>query len=326
MSDKRKEASGRQRGRSDRVQTLKKMIIAALITAILIPLLLCVFLLIKVKDLEDELSTLQETRNAVFEIEESTIAGVKKAQNVSGTDIIEEPETQPLESPSLTFDIGTYEEHSNNEETDTKKVYLTFDDGPSSNTNDILNILDEYGVKATFFVVGKEGIENEKLYKRIVEDGHTVGMHSYSHKYSEIYESLDAYKADLSKLQEYIYGITGVWSRFVRFPGGSSNKVSKVPMKNLIQYLDEEDITYFDWNISSGDASSGFISADTIVNNCTSKLDEYHEAIILMHDASGKNATVDALPKVIETIQAMDNVEILPITDDTFPIQHIAED
>jgi peptidoglycan/xylan/chitin deacetylase (PgdA/CDA1 family) len=93
-------------------------------------------------------------------------------------------------------------------------------------------------------------------------------------------------------------------------------------MKDLEDYLSDNNITYFDWNIVSGDASGHILSADTICANCVSKLDQYHEAVILMHDAAEKHTTVEALPRIIETIQGMEDTVILPISDDTFPIQH----
>ena len=222
--------------------------------------------------------------------------------------------------------IGIDEGTSSEENTGIRKVYLTFDDGPSGNTNRILDILADYDVKATFFVVGKEEEEYQALYKRIVEEGHTLAMHSYSHRYKEIYQSVESYSADLSKLQEFLYDTTGVWCRYCRFPGGSSNTVSRVDMHELIAYLDDQDMSYFDWNISSGDATTSYLSASDIVRNCTANLNEYNEAIILMHDASDKNSTVEALPKLIETIQAMEDTKIVPITDDTERIHHISND
>ena len=222
--------------------------------------------------------------------------------------------------------VGIGGEKSTEDDAGVRKVYLTFDDGPSGNTNRILDILADYDVKATFFVVGKEEEGYQALYKRIVEEGHTLAMHSYSHKYNEIYQSVESYSTDLSKLQEFLYDTTGVWCRYCRFPGGSSNTVSRVDMHELIAYLDDQDMSYFDWNISSGDANSSYISASEIIRNCTVNLGKYDEAIILMHDASDKNSTVEALPKLIETIQAMDDTKILPITDDTERIHHISND
>ena len=204
----------------------------------------------------------------------------------------------------------------------TRYVYLTFDDGPSTYTDDILDILAEYDVKATFFVCGKPDAKYTDVYKRIVSDGHTLGMHSYSHKYSEIYSSMDSYKADLDKLRIFLYETTGVWSKYYRFPGGSSNKVSKVPITELVDYLDSSEITFFDWNVSAGDDRAG-ATKDTIYANIVNNVPRFKHCIVLMHDAADKRSTVDALPEIIEAIQAMDDTVIVPITDDTLPVQHI---
>ena len=202
-----------------------------------------------------------------------------------------------------------------------KRVYLTFDDGPSANTDRILDILDQYGVKATFFVVAKDKYPEQ--YKRIVADGHTLGMHSYSHKYNEIYESLDAYKHDLTRLHDFLYELTGEDCNIVRFPGGSSNTISKADMWELIDYLDEEGMVYFDWNVSSGDAAGGHKSASQIARNVLDNVGKYNNSVILFHDAAGKDSTVDALPMIIEAILESDNTVILPISKDTVRVQHL---
>ena len=201
------------------------------------------------------------------------------------------------------------------------KVYLTFDDGPSRNTDKILDILNEYGVKATCFVVGKDGFEEQ--YQRIVAEGHTLGMHSYSHKYQEIYQSLDSYVKDLNQIQSYLYEMTGENSTIVRFPGGSSNSVSHVDMHELISYLNQHGLTYYDWNISSADAGKGYISASQIVSNVMNNVRKYDSAVILMHDSADRNSTVEALPTIIEKILESENTVLLPISDETTPIQHI---
>ena len=163
-----------------------------------------------------------------------------------------------------------------------------------------------------------------KAYQRIVEEGHTLAMHSYSHRYDEIYESKEAFARDLNSLQEYLYETTGVWPRIYRFPGGSSNTVSKVDMQELIEYLTDIGITYFDWNVASGDAVSRTLPAETIVNNCLSGIEKQKESVILMHDASNKGTTIEALPQIIEAIQEQGDAELLTITDETVPVQHIA--
>ncbi len=306
----------------------KVLLIFIIVMLILIPTALSVFLTIRLNTVQKELEELQ--------------AQVKEAEAVNSTRILEDEAASDAEAESFQNiytadsvdiskrDIGTLKESDSQEtilqEGNIRKVYLTFDDGPSSNTGKILDILAEYDVKATFFVVGKEDEKYKALYNRIVEEGHTLGMHSYSHKYDEIYQSVDSYAQDLSKLQEFLYDTTGVWCRYCRFPGGSSNTVSRVDMKELIAYLDEQDITYFDWNIASGDASSSYISADAILYNCIQQIPKFDECIILMHDASNKSTTVQALPALIEKIQAMEDTMIVPITEDTELIQHISNE
>lgn len=206
---------------------------------------------------------------------------------------------------------------------DIRRVYLTFDDGPSANTDRILDILAQYGVKATFFVVGKNGYTEQ--YQRIVKEGHTLGMHSYSHRYSEIYASLDAYKEDLTKLHDFLYELTGEDCKIVRFPGGSSNTISKVDMQELIHYLNQESMVYFDWNVSSGDASGENKDANQIARNVLDQIDKYNNVVILFHDATGKSTTVDALSEIIEKILESDNTVILPISEDTVKVQHLHE-
>ena len=205
---------------------------------------------------------------------------------------------------------------------DTLKVYLTFDDGPSSNSDEILNILDDYNVKATFFVVGREDEHSLAVYKRIVDEGHTIAMHSYSHNYSALYSSLDTFQSDLERIQNLIYDTTGVECDLYRFPGGSSNQVSNADMSEYIKYLNDQGIRYLDWNVASGDATSVAYSSDDLVENVMSDVVKYKTSVVLMHDADNKNATVEALPKLIEQLQGIGAL-ILPVSEDTEMIQHV---
>lgn len=301
-----------------RIRRLRNLIIFVPLSTILVLLITCIFLGISLymakRELREVRAAIGTTAAAAApeDLESTETGGDAALYTVTGID--ESRRTQIRDGERTEEDEGV------------RRVYLTFDDGPSGNTNRILDILADYDVKATFFVVGKEEEEYQALYKRIVEEGHTLAMHSYSHKYHEIYQSVESYSEDLSRLQEFLYETTGVWCRYCRFPGGSSNTVSRVDMHELIAYLDEQDMSYFDWNISSGDAGSSYIGKDEIIRNCTARLREYDEAIILMHDAADKNSTVQALPGLIETIQAMDDTKLVPITDDTERIHHISND
>lgn len=294
-------------------QLMKRLLVIIPLSTILVLSVLCIVLGVNLYDAKRELRELRDSASPAMAVSQKSGEGEAGVYTASGVDEVRSGQSDKE-------DTGT--ETGEGE----RKVYLTFDDGPSGNTGEILDILAEYDVKATFFVVGKEEERYQPLYKRIVEEGHTLAMHSYSHKYNEIYQSKESFVEDLTKLQEFLYDTTGVWCRYCRFPGGSSNTVSRVDMHELIAYLEEQDMSYFDWNVSSGDASSAYISPDTIVRNSTAKLQDFDEAIILMHDASDKDSTVEALPRLIEKIQAMEDTKILPITDDTEAVHHISND
>lgn len=236
-----------------------------------------------------------------------------------------EPETQEKEIPlsEMETEAETKVEASGcgEEYPGQKKVYLTFDDGPSVNTPKILDILDEYGVKATFFTICNTTPRDIESLKRIVESGNTLAIHSVSHEYSKVYASLDCFKEDVLGMQEYLYEQTGYKTWFYRFPGGSSNKVSKCSIEECKEFLAEEGFVYFDWNVSSGDASAVCVDKDVIVDNVLSEIGSKEEYVVLMHDAAAKTTTVEALPEIIECLQARGYL-ILPITENTKPIHH----
>lgn len=258
---------------------------------IIISFFLIGFLYIKINSLQEQINTIKETKvSEDFEV---------KSDNPT---LVEE---------SSSFDLS-----------ETMKVYLTFDDGPSANTASILDILDDYGVKATFFVQGKEDEVSKELLRRIVDEGHTIGMHSYSHSYGKIYSSLDSFSEDIQLIKDYIYANTGVDTYYYRFPGGSSNGVSKSKLKSYINYLNDNDIKYIDWNVSSQDAASPPLSADTIVENVMKDVVRYKTSIVLLHDAEGKDTTVEALPVLIEKLRDT-GVLLLPVNDETTLIQHV---
>lgn len=202
-----------------------------------------------------------------------------------------------------------------------KTAYLTFDDGPSDHTDQILDILKEKGVKATFFVVGKTGEKAEQRYRRIQAEGHTLALHSYSHDYREIYGSLEQYKKDVRKLREYLETLTGENIWLYRFPGGSSNQVAKISIDDCIDFLREEGLTYMDWNASSEDAVTVHASCSELNANILKDALRYHQTVILMHDLHECSGTVEGLGTLIDRLKK-EGYEILPITRETRPVQH----
>ncbi len=183
--------------------------------------------------------------------------------------------------------------------------YLTFDDGPSDNTLKILDILDSYGIKATFFVVGTAKTD----YLPIIHSrGHAIGLHSTSHSYSSIYSSVSNYLTDIKSISDIVYGKTGVRSNIMRFPGGSSNGVSagycKGIMTELTALMPTLGYSYYDWNVSSGDAAGGSVPSARIVSNVLGGARGKKSICVLMHDTGAKGTTVQALPQIIEGLHA----------------------
>ena len=204
-----------------------------------------------------------------------------------------------------------------------KTIYLTFDDGPTYLTETILNTLKDENVPATFFVIGTNIDKYKDIVKRAYSEGHTIAIHTYTHKYNEIYASDENYWNDLNKINNKIYDITGHHSHIVRLPGGSSNNVSKHYNKGIMTRITENLIKnnyyYFDWNIDSSDAS-GNIPKEQIYDN-TIKMLHYKSNIILMHDAATKKTTTEALPNIIKYAKA-NGYTFSRITKDTEPIRH----
>lgn len=314
------EKEAQEAKRHKRVDRLKKGIMGLFVFAVLAPIVLTVVFMLRINSLEKRLRDVTgnleklqaEEQKSAVEAYVSALGNPSGQEGASGQGATAGQE-----------DARGQEDASDEENVPVRKVYLTFDDGPSSNTDNILDILDTYGVKATFFVTGKEGAKAEASYRRIVEEGHTLGMHSYTHDYSVIYASEEAFMEDMEKLQHYLYDVTGVQSTYIRFPGGSSNKVSDVDMRLLITDVHEAGMEYFDWNVSSQDASSKPLTKEEILDNCLNSIERFQNCIILMHDAGSKDSTVEALPELIEHIQAMEHTELLPITEDTVPVWHI---
>lgn len=203
-----------------------------------------------------------------------------------------------------------------------KYAYLTFDDGPSEQTDKILDILKEEQVKATFFVVAKPGEMSRKRYQRIVEEGHTLGMHSFSHDYKKIYASVEAFSEDIRKLDSFLYDITGMHTKMFRFPGGSSNSIVD-DMRPYIQFIKEEGYEYYDWNAVSGDAIDFHVSPQKLNQNILKDIHGQSPVIILMHDLTQASHTVEALPALIDTLKEQ-GYQLRAISKSTEAIHHVS--
>ena len=259
------------------------------------------------------------------------------------------------DSPVLTIDdsklnirkIGEYEvyyhvkDQSGNEDTFIRKIevlsqydnrealsdgkktcYLTFDDGPSSNTKEILEILDQYHIKATFFVTGTSPKDFHYI-KEAYQKGHTIGLHTYSHDYEYIYSSLKNYISDLNKIKDVVYQQIGKNVNFIRFPGGSSNLVSKKYNDGIMTRLTKKVIDlgyqYYDWTSINGDGE-GIKTVDGLKKKAIEEIGNREDIMFLMHDSGTQENTVKALPDILDYL--IEQGYVFQVLDETSPTFH----
>ena len=286
--------------RKKRVKRIKKIIVGTAIVLLLLPTIMCLFLLVKVHSLEKQIETITKVSDSgVVKAQEKEVKTTKAPKKASTA----EPTIKPTD------------------DTTTKKVYLTFDDGPGSQTGKILDILKKNHVKATFFVTGKEDASSKKIYQRIVKEGHTLAMHSYSHIQDVIYDSKEAFEKDLKQINRCLYEATGVHTKFYRFPGGSSTQNTSLSIQNFIDVLKKNHYLYLDWNVISPDINNANATKEQVVTGVMQGVDAYDTAVVPMYDVADKPMTVKALPSIIKQIKAK-NYEWLPVDESMILIQH----
>ncbi|MDR0222918.1 MAG: polysaccharide deacetylase [Oscillospiraceae bacterium] len=206
---------------------------------------------------------------------------------------------------------------------DSNYIYLTFDDGPSKHTDEILSYLKAYGVPATFFVVPDEN--SGKALNKILAGGHAVGVHSASHKYEEIYASVEAFLEDFNAAYELIYEQTGIKPEFFRFPGGSVNDFNGGVRDDIIAEMTRRGFVFFDWNVDVKDAEGAGWDAmmKTAREEVTANTDMGRRSIILLHDWNGGVNTVYVLDEMIEMLKNDPNgYEFGKIDRNVRPLRH----
>lgn len=189
---------------------------------------------------------------------------------------------------------------------ETKKAFLTFDDGPSQNTSDILNILKDNNIKATFFVLGSQVEVFPETTNRIYDEGHYIANHGYSHKYSNIYQSPEQVLNEYNQCNQIVANTIKVPeynSHLFRFPGGSVGGKYAQIKNQAIPLLDQNNILYVDWNSLTGDSEQVNPTEEYLMNNLQKTSEGKNSLVILMHDSQAKRVTVDFLPKVIEYLR-----------------------
>lgn len=201
-------------------------------------------------------------------------------------------------------------------------MLLTFDDGPSSNTKEILEILDQYHIKATFFVTGTSPKDFHYI-KEAYQKGHTIGLHTYSHDYEYIYSSLKNYISDLNKIKDVVYQQIGMNVNFIRFPGGSSNLVSKKYNDGIMTRLTKKVIDlgyqYYDWTSINGDGE-GIKTVDGLKKKAIEEIGNREDIMFLMHDSGTQENTVKALPDILDYL--IEQGYVFQVLDETSPTFH----
>ena len=322
------------------VNIIKRVIIFFVIIMCVVPVVFCFYLMARMKgmekkiaDLNYKLSLKQQQLEAVTEeltvysnedllvLEQEAYEDMDKKES-EGDVLAAADENIEISADgskeTTTVQQGTLSTNSNG-----KKVYLTFDDGPTIYTHDILDVLEEKNVKATFFVVHHDDEELIDEYQRIVNDGHTIAMHSYTHVYEEIYADVDSFAEDVTNIHDFILETTGVDCTYYRFPGGSSNTVADVDMQDCMAYLDEMGYIYYDWNSLSGDAVDASLTPEELNDNVLQYVrNNGGDSIVLLHDLKNNPATAKALGDLID-ILISEGYTICPITHDTDVVQHV---
>lgn len=293
----------------------KHVILAAVIVMILVPTVLAGVLYVRSSGLRSQLS------EAVAALNEARQPQEASAQKLAADAVPEgkvETEDSQADTPSYTqlYPDLYAPEVTRGAEDIKKSVYLTFDDGPSQRTDEILKILEEYGVKATFFVVGSSDETGLERLRAITRAGHTLAIHSYTHDYQKIYASVEDYLADFYQMYCQIVEATGVAPRIFRFPGGSINGYNGNVYQEIIAEMTRRGFVYFDWNVSNGDAAGTKPQKTELLVENALKGTSARRAIVLMHDSAAKTTTVEALPAIIEGYQTA-GFTFRPLTAET---------
>ncbi|MEG2875960.1 MAG: polysaccharide deacetylase family protein [Hydrogenoanaerobacterium sp.] len=298
------------------VRRIKIGIRMFLLCLTIIPTIILVFMFVQNNRLQKQMAELSQELDAAAqniasaELTNNSAKAGKVVKKETSSDFIVEPGEfyNPYGKPILSVCSNMLVDWRMEpvQVSETPTVYLTFDDGPSSITEKVLDILDEYNVKATFFVVGSDDEYIHSLYRQIVRRGHTLAMHSYSHDYHKIYSSTSAFIEDMDKLYTVLKDTTGEAPVLFRFPGGANNDrlLHNDASGELIEEMTSRGFIYHDWNASGEDAAFIPPTKEEIAQSVIKTVGKKKHAVVLLHDSANKITTAQALPIIIESLQA----------------------
>lgn len=278
------------------VRFFKNLLLLLVIVLITIPTVAAVCLYRSGRDTKEQLRLLQDGDTAQLR------STAQEADTEADLETAADPVDDPLSYQQLYPDFYA-EEPAPALVTRENTMYLTFDDGPSDLTPEFLKVLEEKDVKATFFVVGKTDEVSKERYRQIVAAGHTLGMHSYSHDYKKIYQSVESFLDDYYQLFTLLKEETGVTPSVFRFPGGSINSYNMGVYQEIIAEMARRGFRFFDWSLSAEDATKRSPTAAAICDGILTRAEGRSRGIVLMHDSYHCKTTLEALPKLIDGLR-----------------------
>jgi len=314
------------------VRFFKRLIVSVVILIILALAILAIVLAVESGQKSDEIDRLtadkiilQELVNAIYELDENTfndIAGINADDESSGSGRPFPLPSEPLPNPYADLYPHLYTDFKIPEsyKDDTGYIYLTFDDGPSVHTEGVLRYLDKHGVKATFFVMPADTENGKRYLNTMLETGHEIGVHTMSHIYEEIYESVESFLGDFNEAFNLIYEQTGYKPYLYRFPAGSINNFNGHIRKDVIAEMNRRGFVYYDWNVDSNDANDANWSQ--MYFSVLEDVSNVNRAVILFHDGPGRSNTVTVIEDIIKALLADPRgFTFSTITRDTRPMQ-----
>jgi len=308
------------------VRFFKHLILTVTALLIIVPTVLCILLAVDNGKKSDEIDRLNSQLSAQSQVSQTsddqsrTSSATESSDNVKAEPSVTEsvkPETSAASSSAVestdssvssgadsytslfpTLYADKYDgEYENSENT----VYLTFDDGPSVLTENLLYYLRQENVKATFFVVPERTEYCYSLLREISNAGHTIGVHSASHDYEKIYASVDAFLEDFNEAYEIVLEATGKAPDIYRFPGGSVNDYNEKTRDDIIAEMDRRGFTYFDWNVDSNDWQG--YGWTTLYTNVLKDAEEFSSPVILFHNTGDRDNTVLVIEDIIKALK-----------------------
>lgn len=287
------------------VRFYKRLILLILALMVLIPTILAFALGAQNSNLRRQLA-----ESGKGSSEQNRLEGEHSSATLTG---------EPLEYQELYPELYSTAEISEQRVRASNVVYLTFDCMPGENTRQILDILDQYNIKATFFLMGTTDPEGQAVMREVANRGHSIGLSSYSGSYQQIYQSVESYLDDFNQIYSMVYDITGVRAEIFRFPAGSINSYNSGIYQELIAEMLRRKFIFFDWNVTGEDTEVNGLTSQEVADNLIGNMEGKDRGIVLLRDSAGKEMVTEALPDIITRLQEQ-GYSFQPLTAAVLPV------